>query len=140
MSATQTRPACSQLRSILYVEDDVLLRDMARLVLEVLGKFSVRECSSGYAALLAVVDFHPDLILLGEPTSRSVHLDTLAMLRRLPRLAATPAVFLTGLPSESDIARYRLAGALGVIPKPLVPMRLTAQVRSLWEQCRPMAL
>lgn len=139
MTATQ-KPVCNDLRSILYVEDDALVRDMAKLVLEAFGKFSVRECSSGYGALLAVVDFHPDLILLGEPTCEYGHLDTLAMLRRLPRLAATPAVFLTGLPSESDIARYRQAGALGVIAKPLVPMRLTAQVRSLWEQCRPMAL
>jgi CheY-like chemotaxis protein len=53
-----------QLKTILYVEDDLHVRTTAKLVLEVIGKFEVRECSSGREALLAARDFHPDLIVL----------------------------------------------------------------------------
>jgi DNA-binding response OmpR family regulator len=56
------------------------------------------------------------------------------MLRRMPHLADTPALFVTGLTSADDIVRYMDAGAIGVIPKPLMPLRLTDQLHSLWEQ------
>ena len=43
----------------------------------------------------------------------------------IPHLAGTPALFVTGLTAEADIARYAEVGAIGVIPKPLMPLRLT---------------
>ncbi len=58
--------------------------------------------------------------------------NTLAMLRRMPHLADVPALFVTGLTSEADLARYLEAGAIGVIPKPVMPMRLTGQLHSMW--------
>ena len=120
------------LKSILYVEDDIHVRTTAKLVLEVIGKFDVRECSSGREALLAARDFQPDLILLDVLMPELDGINTLAMLRRMPHLADVPALFVTGLTSEADIARCMEAGAIGVIPKPLMPMRLTGQLRSLW--------
>jgi CheY-like chemotaxis protein len=60
--------------------------------------------------------------------------NTLAMLRRMPHLADVPALFVTAATSEEDIARYIEAGAIGVIPKPLLPLRLTGQLHSLWDQ------
>lgn len=122
------------LKSILYVEDDLHVRTTAKLVLEVLGKFDVRECSSGREALHAARDFTPDLILLDVMMPELDGVDTLAMLRRLPHLANVPALFVTALTAEQDIARYVEAGAIGVIPKPLLPLRLTGQLHSLWEQ------
>ena len=120
------------LKAILYVEDDLHVRTTAKLVMEVIGKFEVRECSSGREALVAARDFHPDLILLDVLMPELDGVNTLAMLRRLPHLADTPALFVTGLTSEADIARYMEAGAIGVIAKPVLPMRLTGQLNSLW--------
>jgi CheY-like chemotaxis protein len=122
------------LKTILYVEDDLHVRTTAKLVLEVIGKFEVRDCGSGREALLAAMHFKPDLILLDVMMPELDGLDTLSMLRRIPHLAATPALFVTGLTGEADIARYAEAGAIGVIPKPLMPLRLTGQLHSLWEQ------
>jgi CheY-like chemotaxis protein len=124
----------SELKSILYVEDDLHVRTTAKLVMEVIGKFDVRECSSGREALIAARDFKPDLILLDVLMPELDGVNTLAMLRRLPHLADTPALFVTGLTSEADLARYMEAGAIGVIPKPVMPMRLTGQLHSLWSQ------
>ena len=42
-----------ELKTILYVEDDLHVRTTAKLVLEVLGKFEVRDCGSGREALHA---------------------------------------------------------------------------------------
>jgi CheY-like chemotaxis protein len=122
------------LQSILYVEDDLHVRTTAKLVLEVIGKFSVRECSSGHEALAAARDFHPDLILLDVMMPELDGLATLALLRTMPHLADTPAMFVTGLATRADIERYMQAGAIGVIAKPLVPLRLAGQVSALWEQ------
>jgi CheY-like chemotaxis protein len=124
----------SDLRSILYVEDDLHVRTTAKLVLEVIGKFAVRECSSGREALLAAENFRPDLILLDVMMPELDGLATLALLRTMPHLADTPAMFVTGLSAPDDIARYLRAGAIGVIPKPLVPLRLAGQVHALWER------
>ncbi len=120
------------LKSILYVEDDLHVRTTAKLVMEVIGKFDVRECSSGREALMAARDFQPDLILLDVLMPELDGVNTLAMLRRMPHLADVPALFVTGLTSEADLARYMDAGAIGVIPKPVMPMRLTGQLHAMW--------
>jgi CheY-like chemotaxis protein len=129
-----------QLKTILYVEDDLHVRTTAKLVLEVIGKFEVRECSSGREALLAARDFHPDLIVLDVMMPDIDGVGTLALLRRMPHLADTPALFVTGLTTPEDVARYAEAGAIGVIPKPVIPLRLTGQLHSMWEQREQVAL
>ncbi|WP_426194386.1 response regulator [Massilia sp. DWR3-1-1] len=126
--------ATTDLHSILYVEDDLHVRTTAKLVLEVIGNFSVRECSSGQQALQAAEDFHPDLILLDVMMPELDGLATLKALRLLPHMADTPALFVTGLTMPEDLARYVGVGAIGVIAKPLVPLRLAGQVSQLWEQ------
>jgi two-component system OmpR family response regulator len=122
------------LQSILYVEDDLHVRTTAKLVLEVIGKFNVRDCGSGREALEAARDFYPDLILLDVMMPELDGLATLERLRSLPHLADTPALFVTGLISTIDLARYTEAGAIGVISKPLVPLRLADQLHTIWER------
>ncbi len=121
-----------QLKSILYVEDDLHVRTTAKLVLEILGKFNVRECCSGDEALHAARDFCPDLILLDVMMPGIDGVRTLEMLRRMPHLVDTPAMFITSLTSYDDMARYVQAGAIGLIPKPIVPLRLAGQLHDMW--------
>ena len=131
MNATHTPGV---LKSILYVEDDLHVRTTAKLVLEVIGKLEVRDCGSGEEALAAAHGFQPDLILLDVMMPKLDGLATLERLRSMPHLADTPALFITGLTNASDMERYTGAGAIGVIPKPLAPLRLTDQLRTLWER------
>jgi CheY-like chemotaxis protein len=126
------------LKSVLYVEDDIHVRTTAKLVLEVIGNIVVRDCGSGHDALVAARDFTPDLIVLDVMMPELDGVSTLAMLRRMPHLAEVPALFVTGLTAPDDIARYIEAGAIGVIPKPLIPLRLAGQLHTLWEE-RPSA-
>jgi CheY-like chemotaxis protein len=122
------------LKSVLYVEDDLHVRTTAKLVLEVMGKLEVCDCSSGREALLAARDFKPDLILMDVMMPGLDGVATLLELRRLPHLASTPVVFVTALTAAADIERYNGVGAIGVIPKPLVPLRLADQLAALWER------
>ena len=122
------------LKSILYVEDDLYVRTTAKLVLEVLGNFTVRACRSGREALHAASDFPADLILLDVALPDIDGMSTLRMLRRFPHLAETPALFVTGTTSSREMAHFLEAGAIGILPKPLVPLRLTEQLISMWER------
>ncbi|MEO7496772.1 MAG: response regulator [Massilia sp.] len=121
------------IKTVLYVEDDLHVRTTAKLVLEVIGKVEVRDCGSGREALLAAHNFQPDLILLDLMMPELDGLATLEMLRRLPHLADTPVVFVTSHAETEDVDRYIDVGALGVIAKPLIPLRLCDQLRTLWE-------
>jgi CheY-like chemotaxis protein len=53
-----------QLSRILYVEDEPDIREIVRLSLETVGKFTVAVCDSGTAAVEAAPSFRPDLVLL----------------------------------------------------------------------------
>lgn len=126
-----------RLESILYVEDDVNLRTTTRLVLEVIGRFEVLDCSSGTDALLAAGRFRPDLLLLHTRMPALDGLALLASLRAMPHLADTPVIFVTAPGAGEDHGRYLDAGALGVIAKPRVPLRLTEQLLSMWAARSP---
>lgn len=128
-----------ELKKILYVEDDLHVRTTAKLVLEVIGKFEVRDCGSGREALCAALEFYPDLILLDVLMPELDGVNTLDLLRRIPHLRDTPAMFVTGMTNPADIARYVEAGAIGVIPKPVIPLRLAGQLNTLWNEHRPAA-
>jgi CheY-like chemotaxis protein len=122
------------LRTVLYVEDDVHVRTTAKLVLEVIGNITVRDCGCGRDALLVARDFTPDLIVLDVMMPEIDGVGILAMLRRMPHLAEVPALFVTGLTAPDDMQRYADVGAIGVIPKPLVPLRLAGQLHAMWDQ------
>jgi CheY-like chemotaxis protein len=121
------------LQRILLVEDDVHVRTTAKLVLEVMGRYEVCECATGAEALRSARRFQPDLFLLDMVLPGADGVEVLRALRRVPQLAGVPAVFVTAHTRAGDLARYSEAGAIGVIAKPLTPMRLPDQLRRAWE-------
>ena len=127
--------AAPVLRTILYVEDDPQLRCVAKIALEVIGRFIVRDCGVGGAAVRAAGDFSPDLILLDVTAPRCDAMQTLALLRALPHLAHTPAMLVTEMDADEALL-YMGADAVGVLPKPLEPMRVASQLRELWAMSR----
>jgi two-component system OmpR family response regulator len=56
---------------------------------------------------------------------------TLANLRKNPRTAHIPVVFLTARTQSDEIEQYISLGAQGVLSKPFNPMTLAASVRRL---------
>lgn len=120
------------LQRILCVEDEADIQAVARMALELVGRFQVQVCGSGEEALRLVQTFAPDLILLDVMMPGMDGLSTLRALRALPGMDAVPVVFMTAKVQPSEVAQYRVLGALDVIAKPFDPMTLSDQVRAIW--------
>ncbi len=122
------------LETILYVEDDPDIQQVALLALEYVGGFSVSLASSGSEALTLAPESQPDMILLDMMMPGMDGLATLEGLRSSQATDAIPVVFMTAKVQGQEIEHYLKAGAVGVIAKPFDPMKLAEQVREFWQQ------
>ena len=123
----------ASLQRILYVEDEVDIRTVAKLALEAVGGFAVEVASSGDEALLRVREFAPDLLLLDVMMPGMDGPATLRALRAQSQTEFVPAIFMTARALPGEVAALKAEGALGVITKPFDPLALADQVRMFWE-------
>src|SRR5215208_6647175 len=107
--------ASPPLKRILMIEDEPDIQAVAQLALEALGGFQVRICSTGSEGVQAATAFEPDLILLDVMMPGMDGPSTLRALRKLPKMIATPVVFMTAKVQPQEIADYRAIGVLDVI-------------------------
>ena len=127
----------ARLKKILYIEDEKDIQAIATMALEMVGKFTVRTCSSGADALAAIAGFKPDLILLDVMMPGMDGPTTLARLREQPAGTGVPAIFMTAKVQPHEIEHLKTLGALEVITKPFDPMTLSDSIRRIWEAARP---
>ena len=113
--------------TILVVEDDVALCDLLRTHLEAEG-YAVIQVFDGQAALIAVEQHHPDLIILDWMLPG---LDGLAVCRRLRQKYLTPIVMLTARTDEVDQILGLEVGADDYISKPFSIRQVLAKVRAI---------
>ncbi len=106
------------------------------MALELAGGFTVEVCSSGPEALERAPGFAPQLFLLDVMMPGMDGPTTLAELRQLPQLAATPVIFMTAKVQPAKVAQYRELGAIDVIAKPFDPMKLADTIREMWARER----
>jgi len=124
----------SDLKRILYVDDEPSVSQIAILVLEKIGGFDLLACTSGQEALDQVEDFRPDLLLLDVMMPGMDGPTTLERLRALPVTADVPVIFMTGQTRPDEVASLKMLGAIDVIAKPFEPTKLPDQVRSAWQK------
>ena len=123
----------SELKRILYAEDEADIQAVAKLALEVVGGFELRVCSTGEEAIECVVAFAPDLFLLDVMMPGLDGPDTLKALRALPEMADVPCIFMTAKVQPNEVAEYKDLGALDVIAKPFDPMALSNKINEIWQ-------
>jgi CheY-like chemotaxis protein len=121
------------LTTILYVEDEADIRMIAKMALEAVGGFKVHACASGNEALAAAPGAGADLLLLDVMMPGLDGPSTLQALRGLPATARTPVIFMTAKVQPAEIAQFKGYGALEVIAKPFDPMRISAEIRRIWD-------
>lgn len=119
-------------KSVVYVDDDDDIRQIASLALALNPAIAVETCSSGEAALELLPHVMPEFILLDVMMPGLDGPSTLARIRANPLLANIPVAFMTAKAMPKEVENYRELGAVGVIPKPFDPMRLAEQVSELW--------
>ena len=115
---------------ILVVDDEPDIREVVDVSLGLDREFKMRACASGADALVMAAEWSPTLILLDVMMPLMDGPATLANLRKNPRTAHIPVVFLTARTQTDEIAQYISLGAQGVLSKPFDPMTLAVSVRS----------
>jgi CheY-like chemotaxis protein len=115
---------------ILLVDDEPDIREVVDVSLGLDLDFATRACASGADALVAAAEWSPSLVLLDVMMPLMDGPTTLANLRKNPRTAHIPVVFLTARTQADEIEQYISLGAQGVLSKPFDPMTLATSVRS----------
>lgn len=123
----------SRLRTVLYVDDEPDIREIVQLALGLTDELAVHTCESGEQALAAIPRVKPDLVMLDVMMPGMDGPTTMRKMRADPALAEIPVIFMTAKAMPQEILRFHELGALGVIPKPFDPLRLTRQVFAMWE-------
>ena len=115
------------MKTILVVDDEPKISQLARDYLEHAG-FKVLIAGDGNAALTAVRQRHPDLVVLdlGLPG-----VDGLGVTRQLRRDSTVPIVMLTARDDELDKLLGLELGADDYLTKPFSPRELVARVRAV---------
>lgn len=122
------------LNKILLAEDEEDIRAIAKIALEKLGHFTVLYCSSGQEVLEKVDDFNPDLIVLDVMMPEMDGIMTYNALQEKPLLADKPIIFMTAKIQPNEINKYLDMGAIAVIKKPFDPMKLSENIRDIWDK------
>jgi two-component system nitrogen regulation response regulator NtrX len=122
---------------VLLVDDEANIRKMVGALLQAEG-FETAEAPNGHAALTALEDGAPDVILLdlmmpGGPDG----LETLEQLKR--RVPDVPVVMMSGKASLTDAVRATKLGAFQFLEKPLTPEGVLVAIRGALELGRTLA-
>lgn len=114
-------------RSILIVDDDPHIRQLLAFALAKAG-LATREAEDGEAALAAVAQQRPDLVVLDINMPR---LDGLEVCRRLRAQGDLPILFLSSRDDEIDRVLGIELGADDYVVKPFSPREVTARVQAI---------
>lgn len=126
----------SDLKKILYVEDEPDIQMVARVALENVGGFELMICSSGKEAIEKALAFNPDLFLLDVMMPEMDGPTTLKELRKIPQLAKTPVMFMTAKVQPQEVNFLESLNIAHVIAKPFDPMGLSTTIRNAWSKIK----
>ena len=122
--------------SVLIVDDELAIRDMVRMALE-MDEFVCLEAGSAKDAHSIIVDDNPDVVLLDWMLPGGSGIDLLSRLRSEELTREIPVIMLTARVAEEHIVRGLERGADDYITKPFVPRELIARIRTLLRRSKP---
>jgi CheY-like chemotaxis protein len=114
-------------RTLLVIDDDSDIRQVAKTSLEVVGGFRVILAESGQLGFSLARESRPDAIILDLMMPDWDGRKTLAHLKQMPDTTAIPVVMLTAK-VQADKQELVGQGAAGVLVKPFDPMQLPSQI------------
>lgn len=117
-------------RTILIVEDDDLLRDAFKILLEDAG-YQVLEAATGAEALRLAQERLPALVILDMGLPDKPGLDVVRAIRLDPELIGTPVIALTGRVGEEEKRACLDAGCDRYLSKPIAPSHLLREIPEL---------
>lgn len=118
-------------RSVLVVDDDDAIREVAQMALEIVGGFRTQTASSGNQAWAVACETQPDAVLLDVMMPGMDGPTLLSHFRSDERTRNIPIIFLTAKIQSGDRRDFNDLDIAGVIAKPFDPMELPSEIRRL---------
>jgi DNA-binding response OmpR family regulator len=122
---------------VLIVEDEQDIAGLIKHTLERGGEIEAQTVESGDAALKAVTDRPPDLMILDLNLPVMGGLEVCRVLRSRPQTAKLPIIMLTARTGESDRVTGLDVGADDYVTKPFSLRELAARVRAVLRRGKP---
>ena len=118
-------------RKVLVVDDDDIIREVAKLALEVVGGWQVSTAATGVEAGQAAEREQPDVVLLDVMMPGLDGPGTAALLAGNEATRDLPVIFMTAKTPLGDTGLTSLPNVVGVISKPFDPMSLAQDINLL---------
>lgn len=117
-------------RTVLIVDDEIAIRDMLRMALEIVD-YRCLDVDNIRDAYQIIVDERPDLVLLDWMLPEGSGIELLRRLKRNEGTREIPVIMLTAKTTEDNVIQGLDVGADDYITKPFAPRELIARVRAL---------
>lgn len=116
--------------TILIVDDEVAIRDMVAVTLELAG-FAVLTAANAHDAHVSIVDQKPDLVLLDWMLPGGSGIELARRLRRDETTSNLPIIMLTAKTSEDNKVQGLSEGVDDYVTKPFSPRELVARIKTV---------
>lgn len=117
-------------KRILIVEDEESLLKLESILLTTKG-YIVQGVANGIAALEAIAEAPPDLVLLDVMLPGLDGFEVCQQIKSNPRTSHIPVILLTAKKSPEDVARGKEVGADQYITKPFKSSMVVASIEGL---------
>lgn len=114
-------------KTILIIDDDQVIRDLARLILEK-HNYRVLDAPDSATAFKTIEAHRPDLILLDVHLDKEDGIIILSRLKTNPLLKAVPVIMLTADAGRDLVARAARNGAIDYVVKPFQQAQLIGRI------------
>jgi CheY-like chemotaxis protein len=118
-------------RTVLVVDDDDSIREIAEIALELVGGLQVLSANGGVQALELARQHHPDAVLLDVMMPDMDGLTTFRHMQGDPAIRDIPVILVTAKVQVGDRQMWDGLAISGVISKPFDPMTLATDVGAL---------
>jgi len=116
------------MKSVMVVDDEAVVREGVKRVLEGTGEFEVETCSSGHLALERLLDEDFDLVITDLKMPGMSGMEVLQTLKAIH--PDVPVVMITGYAMVATAVEAMKYGAADYLPKPFKPQDLVEKIRT----------
>ncbi|HEX6908631.1 MAG TPA: response regulator [Terriglobales bacterium] len=118
-------------KTVLIIDDEADIREVATASLQLVGGFIVLTAASGQHGIAVARQEKPDAIVLDLMMPEMDGCEVLLQLKNDPEIRDIPVVLLTAKVQGMKKEMAQAAGAAGVLMKPFDPMLLPAQLSEI---------
>ena len=122
-----------KLNSVLCIDDEPNILELIKLCLETVGGLNVTCCSNAAEGIIKANEMRPDFILIDMMMPEMDGAMTLKELRKNTDFDNTPIVFMTARIQKAEVDEYLKLGVTAVLAKPFDPMKISDEVKTIWE-------